>query len=147
MLTSDNAFAAPELLFELKANISADIWGLGCTIYEARAAEKQFHLMYHNEIHDDTGTVAWDIGQSLGKLPEAWAHVTCDISGQPLPDGWFDDIAVTYPLHEMVNEIVDEPLIDLGLSTIPSSTAKNDEVKLFWQRTLWWRTPESCPDF
>lgn len=135
MLTSDDAFTAPEFLFELKANTPADVWALGCTIYEARAAEKPFHLMYHSEIHDDTLTVAWEIGQTLGKLPEAWSHVTCDIYGLPL-DGFYDDMAVTYPLHEMVNEIVDEPPINLGSSTIASSTAKNYGANLFWQRPL-----------
>lgn len=137
MLASDDAFAAPEFLFELKANIPADIWALGCTIYEARAAEKPFHLMYHNKIHDDTGTVAWEIGQTLGKLPDAWAHVTCDIYGQPLLDGLYDDKAVTYPLYEMVIEVVDEPPpIILGSSTVASSAAKNDGVTLFWQHPL-----------
>lgn len=79
MLNSDDAFAVPEFSFELKANTPADIWALGCTIYEARAADNPFHLMYHNEIHDDTATVAWEIRQTPGKIPEAWAHVTRDI--------------------------------------------------------------------
>lgn len=91
--------------------------------------------MYHNEIHDDTATVAWEIRQTLGKLPEAWAHVTRDIYGRPLLDGLCDDMAVTYPLDKMVNEIVDEPTpISLVSSTISSSIAKDDGVDLFWQR-------------
>ena len=60
---------------------------------------KPFRLVYQNEIHDDAATVALEIVQTLGSLPEAWARATCDIYGLVLLESWIDDSELSLILN------------------------------------------------
>lgn len=111
---NSTAFAAPELLIEkIKASGHADIWALGCTIYEARSGEMPFRLNYQNE-----GVEVLRILHTLGKLPNDWAQIPFRAYGLP---GYGDPAGkpwvgfnrlVEYPLMKMILDIQGECIND-----------------------------------
>lgn len=73
-----NAFFAPEVLFRLQYGPEADLWGLGCALYEARSGKIPFSLNNQNE----PAEVVVAIVHTLGKLPKTWPETRFNEYGQ-----------------------------------------------------------------
>lgn len=73
-----NAFFAPEVLFRLQYGPEADLWGLGCALYEARSGKIPFSLNNQNE----PAEVVVAIVHTLGKLPKTWPETGFNEYGQ-----------------------------------------------------------------
>lgn len=103
-------YRAPETIFDSRYDQFADLWSLGCLLFELRAGTPLF-----TRLMDTKDEIIRQWVQTKGKLPQPWwsrwsARSTYfDESGKPLPDGP-DGFAMAneYPLQEMIADIGDE---------------------------------------
>ncbi|KAL2371953.1 CMGC/SRPK protein kinase [Blastomyces gilchristii SLH14081] len=102
------SYLAPEGIFDAKASVWADLWALGCIIYEIRAGTQLFASFFGGP-----DEVLRQIVQTFGKLPEPWwsawtARQTYFNNNDGKPrDSWLNGIplAVEYPLGQQVRDI------------------------------------------
>jgi serine/threonine-protein kinase SRPK3 len=77
-------YLSPEALFERKSGLPADVWGLGCTIFQIRVGIPLFYSLLGGHSRILKATV-----QTFGKLPEPWwsafesRHLWFDERGEP----------------------------------------------------------------
>jgi serine/threonine protein kinase len=60
-------YVAPEMGFEGRIGLEADIWALGCAIFEIRAGRPLFDPLFGSDVDILMQTV-----QILGRLPDPW---------------------------------------------------------------------------
>ncbi|KAF9075286.1 kinase-like domain-containing protein [Rhodocollybia butyracea] len=60
-------YTSPETFYEDRAGMEADVWALGCAIYEIRTG---YHLF--TMFAGDRGEILGEIFRTLGKPPDAW---------------------------------------------------------------------------
>ncbi|KZV75818.1 kinase-like protein [Peniophora sp. CONT] len=60
-------YFSPEARFENRAGLEADVWALGCTIFEMRAGFPLFEVFFGSDIE-----VLVEIVSVLGRLPDPW---------------------------------------------------------------------------
>ncbi|KAK9374657.1 protein kinase [Lipomyces chichibuensis] len=100
-------YFAPEVFFEEKASNLADIWALGCMIFEIRAGFQLFESFFN-----DPDDVIRQMVQTFGKLPEPWwsswdrRNDYFDEDGKP-KIYWPNDIPLSkeYPLVQLIRDI------------------------------------------
>lgn len=60
-------YTSPELRFEKRVGLEADMWALGCAIFEIRAGCALFESFFQSDLEIVVQTVAL-----LGRLPDPW---------------------------------------------------------------------------
>ena len=60
-------YLAPETRFEGRTGLEADVWALGCVIFEIRAGSPLFESFFESDTHILIKTV-----ETLGRLPDPW---------------------------------------------------------------------------
>ena len=105
-LLTPAAFTAPEILFDGTISQTADIWSLGCTIFEVFAGCSLVKMLFA-----PSADVRKDLVSLLGKPPQAywetWKErgVYSDESGCPKQDIGHKFPVQLYPLEERVGDI------------------------------------------
>jgi len=83
MLGTLSKYLAPEVIFELHASPSSDVWALGCAIFRMRAGYDLFEIWGTGAPSDSVGEMI----NILGELPEKWRHARFDDYGVPIREG------------------------------------------------------------
>jgi serine/threonine-protein kinase SRPK3 len=92
------AYAPPEYLLDHVSGEGADLWALGCTLFEIRTARKLFQA-FDNDIDEQF----YSIVIQLGRLPEPWWSTTWEGRRRYFSD---ENDAIGQPVEAMPEEDV-----------------------------------------
>ncbi|KAF9069593.1 kinase-like domain-containing protein [Rhodocollybia butyracea] len=103
-------YTSPEALYDNRAGMEADVWALGCAIYEIRTG---YHLF--TMFAGDRDEILGEIFRTLGKPPDAWWKTE--------GEGWTEPTRPC-PIHKRVSlaarGIYDAPVyVEDGLHPLP----------------------------
>jgi serine/threonine protein kinase len=88
---------SPETLFDDHAGMEADVWALGCAIYEIRTG---YHLF--TMVDGDRDEILDQIFQTLGKPPDAWWEILREERGEGWGEEWKEPTRPC-PIHKRVS--------------------------------------------
>jgi len=122
-------YLSPEARFEGKSELPADVWALGCTVFQIRAGLPLFHTFLGGDSRILKATV-----ETFGKLPESWwsafesRHLWFDECGEPKAG----TEAMKTPIKQQLASVgyYDNPPMRVGDSMVEPFGTGLDEVEI-----------------